>query len=84
MSSPTQQTQPAALASSAAADAPTQQKQQGFVQVTSGGGSGEPDLMNVCQNTSDQMTLRNILYSLWALNKGGGGGQQGIPNCYLV
>lgn len=49
----------------------------GFVQAS----GGEPDLMDVCQNDSDRVTLRNIVYSLWAVNKGDGGG---ASSCYLV
>ena len=60
----------------------------GFVQAS----GGEPDLMGVCENDPDRVTLRNIVYSLWALNKSGGGGAGAgdstgggaQPNCYLV
>lgn len=50
----------------------------GFVQAS----GGEPDLMGVCENDMDRVTLRNIVYSLWAVNKGDGSG--GASSCYLV
>ncbi len=78
----------------------------GFIQVTGcsssssssgSGGAAEPDFMDVCHNNSDRVTLRNIVYSLWAMNKGaesssatftqaggGVGGGAGGASCYLV
>jgi hypothetical protein len=53
---------------------------------------GEPDLAGVCSNDSDKVTLRNILYTLWALNRSGEGAppSRGLPgacsstSCYMV
>ena len=58
----------------------------GFVAASSG---GEPDLASVCRNDSDRVTLRNIIYTLWATNKPVGntsseGAAAGSANCYLV
>lgn len=43
---------------------------------------GEPDLSGTCQNESDKIILRNIIYTLWAVNKDASG--SGGCNCYLV
>jgi hypothetical protein len=42
---------------------------------------GELDLSSVCTNDSDRMILRNLVYTIWATNKHGGGD---AVNCYLV
>jgi hypothetical protein len=57
----------------------------GFVQAS----GGEPDLKDVCTNSSDSVTLRNVIYTLWALNKGANGSRGGSEaaasaSCYLV
>lgn len=51
---------------------------------------GEPELSNVCKNESDKVTLRNIVYTLWAVNKECSSSSASHPsqiipaNCYLV
>ena len=53
----------------------------GFVQAS----GGEPDLVGVCGNDLDRVTLRNIVYTLWAVNKGGNSeAAAGAASCYLV
>jgi hypothetical protein len=42
----------------------------------------EPDLSHVCKNHSDRMNLRNLLYTIWAINRHGGAGD--AVKCYLV
>ena len=48
---------------------------------------GEPDLSGVCFNESDKVVVRNIIYTLWALNKpsSSGSGNSGFSGCcYMV
>ena len=39
---------------------------------------GEPNFTGVCSNESDRMILRNIVYTIWAMNK------DPSTNCYMV
>ena len=53
----------------------------GFTQAT----GGEPDLSGVCKSESDKVTLRNVIYTLWAVNNTEpGGGSAASASCYLV
>ena len=44
----------------------------------------EPDLSYVCKNESDRMNLRNLIYTVWAINRHGVGSGGDAVKCYLV
>lgn len=46
---------------------------------------GEPDFSDICTNDSDRMILRNIVYTIWAMNRNGGGEiHDASVNSYMV
>ena len=47
----------------------TQKRMSSSVITITPATGGEPDLRNVCKDESDRVTLRNIVYTLWATNK---------------
>lgn len=41
----------------------------------------EPEFADVCANESDRMILRNIVYTIWAMNKSS---NESSSSCYVV